>query len=41
MYSILDGNDNEKSTNKMHHAFIEFNEFCDTLFQKKILRHTA
>ena len=41
MYSILDGNDNEKSTNKVHYAFIEFNEFCDTLFQKKILRHKA
>ena len=39
MYSILDENDNEKSANKRHHAFIEFNEFSDTLFQKKILRH--
>ena len=39
MYSILDWNDNEKSTNKGHHAFIEFNVFCNTLFQKKILRH--
>ena len=39
MYSILDENDNEKSANKGHHDFIEFNELCDTLFQKKILRH--
>ena len=38
MYSILDENDNEKSTNKGYNAFIEFKEFYDTLFQKKILR---
>ena len=40
MYSILDESNNEKSTNKGHSAFIEFLEFHDTLFQKKILRHT-
>ena len=40
MYSILDESNNEKSTNKGHNAFIEFQEFRDTLFQKKILRHT-
>ena len=39
MYSILDENNNEKCTNKGHNAFIEFQEFHDTLFQKKILRH--
>ena len=39
MYSILDESNNEKSTNKSHNAFIEFQEFHDTLFQKKILRH--
>ena len=39
MYSILDENDNEKSANKGHTAFIEFKEFYDTLFEKKILRH--
>ena len=39
MYSILDESNNEKSTNKGHNAFIEFQEFHDTLFQKKILRH--
>ena len=39
MYSILDENNNEKSTNKGHNAFIEFQEFYDTLFQKNILRH--
>ena len=40
MYSILDESSNEKSTNKGHNAFIEFQEFHDTLFKKKILRHT-
>ena len=39
MYSILDESNNKKSTNKGHNAFIEFQEFHDTLFQKKILRH--
>ena len=41
MYSILDESSNEKSTNKGHNALIEFQEFHDTLFQKKILRHTV
>ena len=40
MYSILDESNNEKSTNKRHDAFIEFPEFRDTLFQKRIIRHT-
>ena len=40
MYSILDENNNEKCTDKGHNAFIEFQEFHDTLFQKKTLRHT-
>ena len=40
MLSILDESNNEKSTNKGHNAFIEFQEFHNTLFQKKILRHT-
>ena len=39
MYSILDESINEKSTNKGHNAFIEFQEFHDTLFQKMNLRH--
>ena len=39
-YSILDVNNNEKSTSKGHSAFIEFQEFYNTLFKKKILRHT-
>ena len=39
MYSKLDENNNEKNTNKGHNAFIEFQEFKDTLFQKKSLRH--
>ena len=40
IYSILDENNNQKCTNKGHNAFIEFKEFYDTLFQKKIFRHT-
>ena len=40
MYSILDENNNEKSTNKGHNALIEFKEFEDKLFRKKMLRHT-
>ena len=40
MYSILNENNNEKCTNNGHNAFIEFQEFYDTLFQKKIFRHT-
>ena len=40
MYSILDESNNEKSPNKGHNASIEFQEFHDILFQKKILRHT-
>ena len=40
MYSILDESSNEKSTNKGHNAFIEFQEFYDTLFKKNNLRHT-
>ena len=40
MYSILDEGNNENSINKGHNTFIEFQEFHDTLFKKKILRHT-
>ena len=40
MYSILDENNNEKITSKGHNAFIEFQEFYDTLFKKKIFRRT-
>ena len=40
MYSILDESNNQKSTSKGHNAFIQFQEFYDTLFKKKILRHT-
>ena len=39
IYSILDESSNEKSTNKGHNAYMEFQEFHDTLFQKKILRY--
>ena len=40
MHSILDERNNKKSTNKGHNAFIEFQEFHDTLFKKRILSHT-
>ena len=39
-YSILNESNNEKRTNKGHNAFIEFQEFHDTLLQEKILRYT-
>ena len=39
MYSILDESNNEKITSKGDNGFIEFQEFCNTLFKKKILRH--
>ena len=35
----LDESNNEKSASKCHNAFIEFQEFYDALFKKKILRH--
>ena len=35
MYSILDESSNEMSSNKGHNAFIEFQEFHNTLFQEK------
>ena len=40
MYSILDESNNKKITSKAHNGFIEFQEFCDTLFKKKIFWHT-
>ena len=40
MYSILDESNNEKNTSKGHNGFIEFQEFYDTLFKKKVLSHT-
>ena len=40
MYSILDESNDEKSTSKGHNAFTEFQKFYDTVFKKKILRHT-
>ena len=40
MQSILEESHNEKITSKGHNGFIEFQEFYDTLFKKKILRHT-
>ena len=36
---VINESNNEKSTNKGYNAFIEFQEFHNTLFQKKILRH--
>ena len=40
MYSILDESNNKKSTSEGHIAFIECQEYYDTLFKKKILGHT-
>ena len=40
IYSILDESNNEKSTNKSHNVFIEFQEFYYTLFKKIIPTHT-
>ena len=39
MYSILDTKNIEKSTCKGHNLYIKYGEFCDTLFNKKVLRH--
>ena len=41
MYSILDESNNIKITSKGHNGFIKFQEFYDTPFNKKILRHTT
>ena len=41
MYSLFDESNNEKITSKGHNGFIEFQEFYDTLFKKKVLRHTV
>ena len=40
MYSTLDENNNERIKSNGHNGFIEFQEFYDTLFKKKFLRHT-
>ena len=37
MYSILDENNNEKSSSKGHNTFIVFQEFYDILFKKRFL----
>ena len=37
MYSILDESNNERSTLKCHNAFIQFQEFYNTLFKKRFL----
>ena len=40
MYSTVDESNNEKITSKVRNGFIEFQEFYDSLYKKKILRHT-
>ena len=40
MYSILDESNNQQITNKCHSGFIEFQLFFNTLFKKKVFRHT-
>ena len=39
MYSTVDTKNNEKSTHKGHNSYIKYGGFCDTLFNKKVLRH--
>ena len=39
MYSTLDTKINEKSTHKRHNSYIKYEEFGDTLFNKKVHRH--
>ena len=39
MYVIIDKSNNEKCTTKEPNSLIQCNEFENTLFQKKILRH--
>ena len=39
IYLILDTKNNEKSTHKVHNSYIKYGEFCDTLFNKKVLTH--
>ena len=39
LYSILDTKNNEKSAHKGHNSYIKYEEFCDTLFNKKVLRY--
>ena len=39
MYSIRDVNKNEKSTHKGHNSLIKYEEFKDTHFNKKAIRH--
>ena len=39
MYSIRDVKNNEKSILKGHNSYISNNEYNDTLFTKKTLRH--
>ena len=39
MYSILDTINVEKSTHKGNNSYIKCGEVCDTLFNKKVLRH--
>ena len=38
-YSIFDTKNNEKSTHKRHDSYFEYDEFGDTLFNKKVLRN--
>ena len=39
IYLILDTKNNEKNTDKRHNSYIKYGDFCDTLFNKKVLRH--
>ena len=39
IYSMLDTKNNKKSTHKGHNSYIKYDEFCDTIFNKNVLRH--
>ena len=39
MYSILDAENNEKSTHKGYNSHIKYDELYDPLFNKKFRRH--
>ena len=39
IYLILDTKNNERNTDKRHNSYIKYGDFCDTLFNKKVLRH--
>ena len=39
MNSMFDTKNNKKCTHKGHYSYIKYEEVCDTLFNKNVLRH--